>query len=94
MDACVARVAEAAVAQGGCALLIADHGNAEVMLMPDGTPCTTHTTNPVPCILVGAPGVTALRDGGRLADVAPTLLDLLGIPPHPSMTGRSLIHHP
>ncbi len=91
VDGCVRQVVDAAVERGGCALLIADHGNAEVMLMPDGSPCTTHTTNLVPCILVGRPGVTALRPGGKLADIAPTLLDLLGIAPHPNMTGRSLI---
>ncbi len=91
VDACVRHVVEVTQERGGCALLIADHGNAEVMLMADGSPCTTHTTNPVPCILVGASNVAGLRAGGKLADVAPTLLALLGIPPEPTMTGESLL---
>ncbi len=91
VDGCVRQVVDAVLERGGCALLIADHGNAEVMLMEDGSPCTTHTTNPVPCILVGAPDVTGLHDGGKLADVAPTLLALLGLEPQPTMTGRSLL---
>ncbi len=91
VDGCVRQVVEAAMQKGGCALIIADHGNAEVMLLDDGTPCTTHTTNPVPCILVGASEVHGLRGGGNLADVAPTLLDLLGLQPHPEMTGTSLL---
>jgi 2,3-bisphosphoglycerate-independent phosphoglycerate mutase len=84
-------VVDAALEKGGCALIIADHGNAETMLMADGSPCTTHTTNPVPCILVGAPDASGLRPGGKLADVAPTLLDLMGLEPHPDMTGTSLV---
>lgn len=91
VDSCVREVVQAVVEKGGCALIIADHGNAEVMLMDDGSPCTTHTTNAVPCILVGVPGARSLRTGGKLADVAPTLLELLGLPPHPDMTGRSLV---
>jgi len=91
VDACVRQVVDATLERGGCALLIADHGNAEVMLMADGSPCTTHTTNPVPCILVGASDVTGLRDGGKLADVAPTLLALLELPPQPAMAGESLL---
>ena len=91
VDGCVAEVVEAALERGGCALLIADHGNAEVMLMEDGSPCTTHTTNPVPCILVGVAGTPRLREGGRLADVAPTLLQLVDVRPHPDMTGVSLL---
>ncbi len=91
VDGCVRQVVEAATQKGGCALIIADHGNAEVMLLEDGTPCTTHTTNPVPCILVGASEAGGLRGGGKLADVAPTLLDLMGLLPHPEMTGTSLL---
>jgi 2,3-bisphosphoglycerate-independent phosphoglycerate mutase len=73
----------------GTALVIADHGNAETMREPDGSPHTAHTTNPVPCILVGGTA-GALRDGGGLQDVAPTLLRLLGLDPPAVMTGRDL----
>jgi 2,3-bisphosphoglycerate-independent phosphoglycerate mutase len=90
------RVIDATLAAGGVALVIADHGNAERMLVP-GTeePMTAHTTNPVPCVLVageaGPRRSVRLRDGGRLADVAPTLLQLMGIAQPPVMTGVSLI---
>jgi 2,3-bisphosphoglycerate-independent phosphoglycerate mutase len=85
------RLAEvvSAVHEGGGALIItADHGNSEQMLEPDGSPNTAHSTNPVPAI-VTVPGIR-LRDGGILADVAPTALDLLGIPQPEAMTGASL----
>jgi 2,3-bisphosphoglycerate-independent phosphoglycerate mutase len=79
---------------GGAALVIADHGNCEQMIDPiSGGPHTAHTTNPVPCILVGAgftPENTTLRSGGRLADVAPTLLSLMNLPAPPAMTGVDL----
>jgi 2,3-bisphosphoglycerate-independent phosphoglycerate mutase len=74
----------------GVALIIADHGNAETMREPDGTPHTAHTTNPVPCILVGAGAGVELRSGGGLTDVAPTLLGLLGLEQPAAMTGRDL----
>jgi len=92
VDRCLGRL-EAAVAEAGGTLLItADHGNAETMVDPEtGAPFTSHTTNQVPAILVNPPaGVTALG-AGRLADVAPTLLDLIGLPRPDAMTGRSLI---
>ncbi|HEX7021828.1 MAG TPA: 2,3-bisphosphoglycerate-independent phosphoglycerate mutase, partial [Trueperaceae bacterium] len=73
------------------AIILADHGNAEVMLDEEGHPHTAHTTNPVPCILVGGEAGLKLRDGGVLGDVAPTILELLGVPQPPEMTGRSLI---
>ncbi len=78
---------------GGALLVIADHGNCEQMIdYETGEPHTAHTTNPVPCILVGKgfENVT-LRSGGRLADVAPTLLALMGLPQPPAMTGQSLV---
>ncbi|MGY6635155.1 MAG: 2,3-bisphosphoglycerate-independent phosphoglycerate mutase [Alkalilacustris sp.] len=76
---------------GGAMLLTADHGNAEQLVDPDtGGPHTAHTLNPVPVVLIGGPDGVRLRDG-RLADVAPTVLALLGLPQPPEMTGRSLI---
>jgi len=81
----------AVLEQGGAALVLADHGNAEVMVDPTtGLPHTAHTTNPVPCVLVGRPGAR-LREGGRLGDVGPTLLQLLGLPQPEAMTGKSLL---
>ena len=77
---------------GGAMVVIADHGNCEVMVDPvTGGPHTAHTTNPVPVILVGGPAGAHLRDGGRRSDVAPTVLELMGLPQPPEMTGQSLI---
>jgi 2,3-bisphosphoglycerate-independent phosphoglycerate mutase len=99
VDRCVGRLVEATNRMGGTLLITADHGNAEVMEGPDGRPWTAHTTNPVPVILVEGekrklPGHGTdvhLREGGGLADVAPTLLDILGLPQPERMSGRSLI---
>jgi 2,3-bisphosphoglycerate-independent phosphoglycerate mutase len=98
VDACVGAIVEAAAAKGGAAIVMADHGNAELMIDPQtGGPHTAHTTNPVPTYLVAGPGLglekgqVTLRDGGRLADIAPTVLDLLGVEKAPEMTGESLI---
>jgi 2,3-bisphosphoglycerate-independent phosphoglycerate mutase len=98
VDACAGAIVDAVVARGGAAIVMADHGNAELMIDPaSGGPHTAHTTNPVPTYLVAAPGLgldkgqVELREGGRLADIAPTVLDLLGVPQPPEMTGRSLI---
>ncbi|HSP94312.1 MAG TPA: 2,3-bisphosphoglycerate-independent phosphoglycerate mutase [Thermoanaerobaculia bacterium] len=90
LDACFARL-EASCAQAGAVLLMtADHGNAEQMLDPStGQPHTAHTTNPVPAILVNS-GTDSLRSGGTLADVAPTILGLQGLPVPKEMTGRDL----
>jgi 2,3-bisphosphoglycerate-independent phosphoglycerate mutase len=74
----------------GPALIVADHGNAETMREPDGSPHTAHTTNPVPCLLVGAEAGVELREGGALQDVAPTLLGLLGLEQPPVMRGTDL----
>ena len=87
------------VRMGGTLLITADHGNAEVMRGPDGRPWTAHTTNPVPVILVegekrqvaGHAAQVRLREGGGLADIAPTLLAILGLPKPARMTGESLI---
>ncbi|HEY7778660.1 MAG TPA: 2,3-bisphosphoglycerate-independent phosphoglycerate mutase [Ktedonobacterales bacterium] len=93
VDAGVGRVVEAALGQGGAVLITADHGNAEQLIEYDtGLPHTFHTTNPVPFYFVVPQLPDArLRDDGILADVAPTMLELLGIPKPAAMTGRSLI---
>ncbi|MGI6143940.1 MAG: 2,3-bisphosphoglycerate-independent phosphoglycerate mutase [bacterium] len=93
VDECVGRVVEKVGELGGTVLITADHGNAEQMLDPvTGGAHTAHTTNPVPLILISPyrRGVS-LREGGKLADVAPTILDLLGIEQPPEMTGTSLL---
>ncbi|QNK41930.1 2,3-bisphosphoglycerate-independent phosphoglycerate mutase [Caproicibacter fermentans] len=89
VDACVGRVIEAIREMNGVALITADHGNAEQMEEPDGSPFTAHSTNPVPFCVVGYP--CKLRSGGRLADIAPTMLKILGLPQPPEMTGKSII---
>ena len=92
VDRCLGRLAEAVRRAGGTMLITADHGNAEMMRDPaTGQPHTAHTLNPVPLILVNPPaGVTGIRDG-RLADIAPTLLQLLGLHQPAAMTGRPLL---
>jgi 2,3-bisphosphoglycerate-independent phosphoglycerate mutase len=92
VDGLLGEVVEAVAAQGGACLITADHGNCDHMLEPDGSPNTVHSLNPVPLIATVA-GV-ALREGGILADVAPTALQLLGIPQPGAMTGHSLIAEP
>lgn len=89
VDTCVGRMVEAILAKGGAALITADHGNADKMYEPDGSAFTAHTTNPVPFIVVGED--CELRDGGVLADIAPTILKLLNLPQPAEMTGKSLI---
>ena len=89
VDTCVGRVTDAVAAQGGVTLITADHGNADRMVDDDGSPFTAHTTNPVPFCVVGYD--CKLREGGRLADIAPTMLQILGLPQPAEMTGKSLI---
>jgi 2,3-bisphosphoglycerate-independent phosphoglycerate mutase len=89
VDACLGDVVAAVQETGGALLITADHGNADEMLEEDGSPDTAHSLNPVP-VIVTVDGLT-LRDGGILADVAPTLLELLGIEQPAAMTGRSLL---
>jgi 2,3-bisphosphoglycerate-independent phosphoglycerate mutase len=92
VDTGLGRIAEAIARQGGALLVTADHGNCELMKdAATGGPHTAHTTNPVPVLLMGG-AATAILDG-RLADLAPTLLDLMGIPQPADMTGQSLIRH-
>ena len=89
VDTCVGKVVDATLKMGGIAMITADHGNAEQMAEPDGSPMTAHTTNPVPFILCGAG--SELRSGGRLADIAPTILDVMGLACPEEMDGKSLI---
>jgi 2,3-bisphosphoglycerate-independent phosphoglycerate mutase len=89
VDGCLGDVVAAIEAEGGACIVTADHGNCDHMLEPDGSPNTAHSLNPVP-LIVTAEGME-LRDHGILADVAPTALQLLGIPQPGAMTGRSLI---
>jgi 2,3-bisphosphoglycerate-independent phosphoglycerate mutase len=91
VDAGLGAALAALDAAGGAMIVTADHGNAELMVDPEtGGPHTAHTLNPVPVVLVGGPPGVRLRDG-RLADLAPTLLDLMGLDRPPEMTGTSLI---
>ena len=92
VDTCVGRTVDAILAKGGAVLITADHGNAEKMYEPDGSPFTAHTTNLVPLILVGY-DCKGLKEGGKLADLAPTMLEILGIEQPKEMTGESLIVH-
>jgi 2,3-bisphosphoglycerate-independent phosphoglycerate mutase len=89
-DACAKAVTEAALAHGYTTIIIADHGNAEFMLNEDGSPNTAHTTNLVPCIQVDKDYHPTLNNG-KLADIAPTILELLGVAKPPIMAGVSLI---
>ena len=91
LDGCLGRLATAVLAAGGALVMTGDHGNAEQMIDPStAAPHTAHTTNPVPLIVASDPAPEALRDGGSLRDVAPTLLGLMGIPVPAEMTGRDL----
>ena len=89
VDSCVGRVVDATLKMGGIAMITSDHGNSEQMAEADGSPMTAHTTNEVPFILCGAG--TELRKGGRLADIAPTMLDVMGLACPAEMDGTTLI---
>jgi 2,3-bisphosphoglycerate-independent phosphoglycerate mutase len=92
VDTCLGRLADAVERAGGTLVITADHGNAEMMRDPQtGEPHTAHTLNPVPFVVVNPPVAIQRLDDGRLSDVAPTLLDLLGLPKPAAMTGHSLI---
>lgn len=89
VDACVGSLAEAVRSVDGVLFVTADHGNADKMLDENDKPFTAHTTNPVPFIVVNYP--CQVRDGGKLCDIAPTLLQVMGLPQPAEMTGKSLI---
>ncbi|HNX64580.1 MAG TPA: 2,3-bisphosphoglycerate-independent phosphoglycerate mutase, partial [Oscillospiraceae bacterium] len=89
VDKCVGKTVDAILSKGGCALITADHGNADKMYEEDGSPFTAHTTNIVPLIVVGKE--CELREGGVLADLSPTMLKILGLPQPEEMTGTSII---
>ena len=89
VDTCVGKIVDAVAAKGGVTLITADHGNADKMCEADGSPFTAHTTNPVPFIVVGYP--CELREGGRLCDIAPTMLKIMGLEQPKEMTGVSII---
>lgn len=92
VDRGLARALQALQKAGGAMVICADHGNCEVMVDPvTGGPHTAHTLNPVPVILVGGPAGAELRQGGRLSDLAPTILALMGLPQPAEMTGKSLL---
>ncbi len=90
LDGCLQRLADAVLAAGGLLAITADHGNAEEKLDADGNPLTAHTTNPVPFILISSDIRGALASGGKLGDIAPTLLALAGLPVPAAMTGKNL----
>ncbi len=90
-DECVQKVVDAILSVGGQVLVTADHGNCDHMFEADGTPFTAHTTNPVPLIAIGNASVKGLADGGKLCDIAPTMLEMMGIPVPQEMSGKSLI---
>lgn len=89
VDECLGEIVDLILAKGGSAIITADHGNADEVIDMNGNPMTSHTTNPVP-IIITKKGVT-VADGGILADLAPTMLSLLGLPQPAEMTGHSLI---
>lgn len=92
VDECVGKLSEVILKHGGMALITADHGNADVMLTKDGKPFTAHTTNPVPLVLLDDENKNAkLKDGGILADIVPTLFDVMGLEQPAEMTGKSLL---
>ena len=90
VDTCVGRVVDAVLAKGGVVLITADHGNADVMLNDKEEVVTAHSTNVVPFIIAGDASVKGVKEG-KLADIAPTMLDLMGLPKPAEMLGESLI---
>jgi 2,3-bisphosphoglycerate-independent phosphoglycerate mutase len=91
VDECLGHIVPAVLERGGMVLIAGDHGNAEQMVDEDGNPFTAHTANPVPLVVLGDQVVNRSLRPGTLADVAPTILELLGLPQPREMTGRSLL---
>ena len=91
VDRCTRQVLEAALELGYCAVVTADHGNADIMIDTDGGPHTAHTTNPVPFIVIKDGVNGPLREGGKLGDFAPTLLNLMELPIPDEMDGESIL---
>ena len=92
VDRCIGRVVEAILETSGQMFICADHGNSDQLIdYETGDPFTAHTTNPVPFILVNYTDGVGLKEGGKLADIAPTLLEMMGIPKPIEMTGESLL---
>jgi 2,3-bisphosphoglycerate-independent phosphoglycerate mutase len=89
VDECLGKIVDAIVAKGGVSIITADHGNADEVVTMEGSPMTAHTTNPVP-VIVTEKGID-LREGGKLGDLSPTVLDILGVSLPKEMTGVSLI---
>lgn len=91
VDECLGKVVDKITALGGKILITADHGNADEVTNPDGSPMTAHTTNPVPVVIIGEGEKVELRDGGILCDITPTVLQMLNVDVPAEMTGKSLI---
>ncbi|MBO5410821.1 MAG: 2,3-bisphosphoglycerate-independent phosphoglycerate mutase, partial [Clostridia bacterium] len=89
VDTCVGKVVDKVSEKGGVTLITADHGNADKMFEPDGSPFTAHTTNPVPFVVVGYD--CELKEGGKLCDIAPTMLQIMGLEQPAEMNGVSII---
>ena len=90
VDLCLQKIVPLAKSKEYQIIILADHGNAELMINPDGSPHTAHTMNPVPCILISDDKTLGIQNGD-LCDIAPTLLDLMNLPVPAVMTGHTLI---
>jgi len=91
VDDCIGRLMEVILESGAAMLLCADHGNPDKMIAENGEPFTAHTTNPVPFAIINFPSAKGVREGGKLCDIAPTILDMMELPKPKEMTGQSLL---